>query len=248
MSKLATQLLIAILVLSSLVMCGSARADAQTIPTPSVPEFTVRLVNNSCATQPTTTATIDPYTGKQSNVTIPSQYVKDEYIEVQIKNQAFTLYTINYHNIDNRTVNLYFHVVSKGSFSEDWSVVDDSTTQIENYTSQYTTIKLYTQQNIPSPAQLDFKAQAIIGYLVNQFEPEEPVPPPNFPRINFVINGTTSDWSKPQTLTIPVPTPSPNPNPSPEPTPIEPALIIGVAVIVAVFAFGLILLYRIKRK
>jgi hypothetical protein len=229
-------------------MIGSAPADAQTIPTPSVPEFTVRLVNNSYVTQPTTTTKIDPYTGEKSTVTTPSQYLfKDEYIEVQIENQAFTPYEINYRNIDSRTVNLYFHVVSKGHFSEDWSVVADSTTQIENYTSQYTTIKLFAWQDIPSPAELDFRVQAIIGYRVHQFEPERPIPPPNFPSVGFVINGTSSDWSNTQTLTIPVPTPSPNSTLSPEPT-VEPALILGIVAFLAVFAFGLVLLYRIKTK
>jgi hypothetical protein len=58
------------------------------------------------------------------------------------------------------------------------------------------------------------------------------------------FEGETSDWSNTQTITIEeVPTPSPEPAPS-----LEPILILGVAAIVAVFAFGIVLLYFIKRK
>lgn len=213
------KILVFILVLSTAVpaisLLTSKPVNAQSLPTPAVPEFTVRLVNNSYSTQPTTTTTTDPYTGKQSTITTPSQYVEDEYIEVSIKNPAFKQYTVNYQDIDNRTVNLYFNVRSKGNYTDSWGAqaVQGSTVfgQEMDYNSQYTVVKLYTN-NVPSPAKIDFEVQATIGFLVNQYDPEEPLPPSGFPPINFGINGTTSDWSNPQTLTIPtssaVPTPA----------------------------------------
>jgi hypothetical protein len=232
-----TTLLIAILITGTITALSASTikpANAQALPIPAIPEFTVKLVNNSYITQPTTTTTTDPYTGKQSTITYPGHYVKDEYVEIQIKNQAFTPYEINYQNIDNRRVNLYFRVIAQGHFSTDRSIVDDSATRIEDYAARYTTIKLYTQQNIPSPAQLDFKAQAIIGYLVSQSDPEEPLPPPDFPLTNYGINGTMSDWSSIQTLTIPT-------SVSPAPTPAVPEFsiifllpLIGLLVVVIV--------------
>lgn len=210
-------------------------ANAQSLPTPDVPEFTVRLVNNSYSIQPTTTTTTDPYTGKQSVITTPREYVKDEYIEVSIKNQIFTPYIINYHNIDNRTVNLYFNVLSKGHFSSSWGIqeADGSDSGVKmDYTSHYTIIKLYTN-NIPSPVQIDFKVQAVIGYLVNQYEPEEPLPPPAIHDPNFVITGATSSWSNTQTLAIPASITSPTPTvpelPAIAPLPLATLVLVVIA-------------------
>lgn len=200
--KIFALILTLTIAISSLAVLTVRPASAQSLPTPAVPEFTIRLVNNSYATQPTTTTSTDPYTGKQTVITTPGQGVTNEYVEVSIKNPAFTPYTINYHNIDNRTVNLYFNVRSKGHFSEGWSVVDEFQSQIEDYSSQYTTFSLY-RNNVPSPAQLDFEVQAVIGFLVNEYDPEAPLPPPDIWAPNFGINGTVSDWSNPQTLTIP---------------------------------------------
>jgi hypothetical protein len=56
-----------------------------------------------------------------------------------------------------------------------------------------------------------------------------------------ITQDSESNWSETQTLTIPTPSPEPT-------TSLEPALILGVVAIVAVFAFGLVLLYRIKRE
>jgi hypothetical protein len=59
----------------------------------------------------------------------------------------------------------------------------------------------------------------------------------------YVFTGEESGWSSTQTITIGEIQTSPEPTFSP-----EPALILGVIAIVAVFAFGIVLLYRIKRK
>ncbi len=196
-------LLITLLAVSSLSVMIAKPATAQTIPAPAVPEFTVRLVNNSYSTQPTTTTTTDPYTGKQTTVTTPSQYVKDEYIEVSIKNPTFTPYNITVQNVDGVQVNLYFNVLSKGHFSDDWSVqAQGGSDNVEmDYGSQYTIVQLYTN-NIPSPASIDFKVQAIEGYLYNwaYSSPVQGSPTQWDPRVS--LNGTVGNWSIPQTLAI----------------------------------------------
>lgn len=229
MAGLGKYLTVCLVVLLVVATTAQFTVNAQTIPKPSVPEFSVRLVNNSYSTHPITTTTTDPYTGKQTTVTTPSQYLKDEYIEVSVKNQPFTPYSIDYHNIDSRPVNLYFDVIAQGHFTTDKSIVDESQSQIEDYNSQYTNFTLYRNE-VPSPAVLDFKVRAIIGYLVNQYDPEENLPPPEIHDPNFVVTGTTSSWSNPQTLTIT----SSNPSPSVPEFPITMTLIwviIGILVI-----------------
>jgi hypothetical protein len=239
-SKAYALLLTLIISMSCIALLAAKPASAQAVSTPSVPDFTAKFVNNSYTTQPTTTTTTDPYTGKQSTITTPSQYVKDEYIEVQITNQAFTPYTTNIQNVDTR-VNLYFYVLSKGHFSTDWSVVDDSANVMENYSSQFTTIKLYTDKNIPSPAQIDFKAQATIGFLVNVYDDQVPVPASyKGPLYNVGINGTSSDWSPTQTLTIGA---SPN-SPTPAATVPELSWLVIVPLLLSLFAVAVVVRHR----
>jgi hypothetical protein len=53
-----------------------------------VPEFTLRYVDNSYNVPPTTTSTIDPYTGEVTTTTIPAYHVKNKTVEVMIKNSG----------------------------------------------------------------------------------------------------------------------------------------------------------------
>lgn len=66
-------------------------AHAQSIPTPSVPEFTVKFVNASYEV-PTSYST-DPYTGQ--NVTHSSYFVENSSIELTITNQPFVSFIDN---------------------------------------------------------------------------------------------------------------------------------------------------------
>ena len=59
------------------------------LPTPSVPEFTVKFVDFSYYV-PTTTS-IDPYTGQ--NITNQGYYVENRTIELSINNQPFNSYS-----------------------------------------------------------------------------------------------------------------------------------------------------------
>jgi hypothetical protein len=71
MSKIVALMLSALLVLYSLAIVCSA--NAQSTSKPSVPEFTLKLVDNSYDEPPipstTPTYTIDPYSGKQTILT-----------------------------------------------------------------------------------------------------------------------------------------------------------------------------------
>ena len=74
MGKVVCLLLILIITLStgSLII---KPASAQSIPKPSVPEFSLKYVDNSYNVAPTTT--IDPYTGKTT--TIQGYHVDNKY-------------------------------------------------------------------------------------------------------------------------------------------------------------------------
>ncbi len=89
-SKGFSLLFVVILAVSSLIIVESA--TAQSIPKPSVPEFTLKYVDHSYDVPPTTTTTIDPYTGKQTQATQPGYRVENKTLDVIIKNQNFTAY------------------------------------------------------------------------------------------------------------------------------------------------------------
>lgn len=81
-SKSFALILILIVVIASLSLIMIKPASAQTVPKPSVPEFTAKYVDRSYTVPASTT--IDPYTGQ--NVTNPSYYVENRTLEIAIKN------------------------------------------------------------------------------------------------------------------------------------------------------------------
>jgi hypothetical protein len=266
MSKCATLLLIAVLAVSGLIMVSSA--FAQSITKPSVPEFTVKLIDTSYYVSPTTTT--DPYTGE--TVTQGGYYVKGELnIEITIKNQPFTQYV---DTATDKGISLFYQVRTKGHFSSDWSTVERwikeapaynprNPYQEQDYSSDYTVLKYgsLVSQNIPSEGTLDIQVQALIGYVTIHGNPDHPIDLYNF-FASFEFTGESSGWSDTQTLTIgesqsPTPSPAttPTPPPTPSPTPysgaqvIEQEIIVGVAISAAVIIVGLgLLIYLIKRK
>jgi len=221
MSKRLALLIIVILTVSSLTMVESA--FAQSIPKPSVPEFTAKLIDNSYYVPPTTTT--DPYTGE--TVTQGGYYVQGEpEIEISIKNQPFTPYV---DTATNKDIGLFYLVRTKGHFSPDWSTVEywsnspRNPFQEQDYASQYTILKYVSlvSQNIPSKGQLDIQVQALIGYVTIYGDPNHALDFYNL-LASFEFTGERSDWSAIQTLTIgesQTPTPSPEPTPTPDQTP-----------------------------
>jgi hypothetical protein len=91
-------LLVIILAVSSLMMIESA--FAQSIPKPSVPEFTLKFVNASYAT-----TTVNPYTGLSE-----TKQISNNSIQIKITNQPFSY-------SDNQ---MYYNIRAKPSFGNDW--------------------------------------------------------------------------------------------------------------------------------
>jgi hypothetical protein len=131
---------------------------AQAVDKPSVPHFSVKLVDNSYDVLPSTTTTVDQYTGKETALTIPGYHVDQRKFEVRIKNQQF----ISYSDTEGNKYAMYYHVQVKGHFGEDWK---DFYRKILQSDSDYTTITPNYIQNLPAAgSQVDFRVEAIIGH------------------------------------------------------------------------------------
>lgn len=246
MRKLSVLLTSFILILIASNMIVVSTISAQTIPNPSAPEFTLKIIDNSF-TAPAT-VTIDPFTG--ANLTEPSHRVDNKTIEVVIKNQPFSPTLIQEGN-SNWTTAFYYNVHFKGHYSEDLIPVyfyGDPFPALSN--SNYTTIEyplkltspnassyylqVYREDTsdyssipteIPASAQIDLEVQAMIGNFHRGYNASVTDQLQMYP---WVFEGQTSDWNT-QTLKIPETSNSASPLSSiPElsPTAILPMLIL----------------------
>jgi hypothetical protein len=239
MSKSATLLRITLLALSSLVMVGSA--FAQSTLKPSVPEFTAELVIHPYDVPESTQ--IDPYTGEV--YTYPGYVEENRSIEVTIKNQPFNSYRM----ADGNWSRLYYNLRLKGNFSvDDWSYypLHPSSGYVSASHSEYTVISLDRYlygQFMRDDSQIDFQAQALIGYDEPKYGGSAPV------FVGYTFTGEASDWSNTQTISInPIETPTPSPETTPTPSPepqqtvqIEPIVAVAIVALIVGAALGLLI-------
>jgi hypothetical protein len=181
-------------------------AFAQSIPKPSVPEFTVRFIDASYYTL--TTYSIDPYTGQ--NVTHPSYYVANKTIIVSIKNQLFVSI---YDPSGGWNTSLFYDTRIKGHYVENWTnlyLVDNlpskssSDYTVFSYVSEQpncenTYILGDTMPDFPAGAQVDFQVKAMNGYVHRVFNPNATNQLEMYP---YGFTGEESGWSNTQTVTI----------------------------------------------
>lgn len=195
-SKSLSLLLALTLTVSSLIMVEST--FAQSIPKPSVPEFTLRYIDYSYDIP--AVYGIDQYTGE----TVMKQYgehVDKRTIEVKIRNLPFTPYT----DEENHTINLYYNVQVRGHFEGTWKMLygDNAHYKIQDYRSQYTIIN-YTYainlRDIPQRGKMDFQIQALRGY---EYADRNPSTGWMDPYYFYHIIGEESGWSSTQTISIP---------------------------------------------
>jgi hypothetical protein len=104
---------ILIMAVSSLSLMIVKPVSAQSIPKPFVPEFTVKLVDNSYDVP--ASQSFDPYTGQQ--IINQGYHVENKCIEVKIGNQQFEPFNNEY----NQTINLFYNIRIKGYFEENWT-------------------------------------------------------------------------------------------------------------------------------
>jgi hypothetical protein len=197
------------------------------IPKPSVPEFTLRQI---------------PSFPEKNKITV----------ELTIKNQPFDkdniynyslVYNVRIRTSEENWTDLYDAEDGYPPQSDsDYTVLSYVSGEIAYYPSEDYPLAPSTKVGVlPSYGQVDFQVQAMIGYRTRSLAwlyGRQGLP--------YVFQGESSGWSETQTLTIgEIPTSSPSPEPTPS---IEPILILGVIAVVAVFAFGLLLLRRIKKE
>jgi hypothetical protein len=228
---LLISLMIAVLVLSSLCLVNAESA----IPKPSVPEFTVKLVDHSYDVPSSTTITTDPYTGEQTITTQPGYHVQNGTIDISVHTQKFT----SYFDSNDNYIELLVRIAYKGHYAKSWSyypgndaVYGNNSQYLGASESGFNTYQfgfgkytfggedrtIYTPPTLAGSAdgKVDFKVEAFIGYykayqFISIFGPTT----------YNVYTGESSGWSNIQTLNLSTDTPL-NPTPTPQyatPTP-----------------------------
>jgi flagellar basal body-associated protein FliL len=177
-------------------------AASASIAEPSVPEFTVELVDTSYDV-PTTYST-DPYTG--DTVTHAGYHVARRTIEIRIKNPPFTPFVS-----DGREIEFYYNIRIKGHYEEwgsEFGEVYNFGEMPTRSNSEYTVISynsegtysfnlapVYRMLEVSADGEVDFQVKALIGYRY------EAVTAPGFH--GWFFDGKESGWSSTRTLTIP---------------------------------------------
>ncbi len=195
--------LILLMALSSLILITAVKpANAQTIPKPSVPEFTLRYVDHSYDVSPTTTTTTDPYTGKITTKTTREGYhVDNRTIDFTIKNQP---YIKNANTTGYWASGLFYNFRFKGHYENEtnWKTCPapsgnfDTYFQASNGTETVISLRLYqlaADYQIHGFAktgdEIDFQVQALVGHEKSL-------------STAIAFQGERSDWSPTQTITV----------------------------------------------
>jgi hypothetical protein len=177
-------------------------AFAQSIPKPSVPEFTITLVGPPYTVN--TTYSLDPNTGQiVAKIGYYNQY---SYIVLTIKNQPFTPFNDSKGN----QISFYYNVQTKGhdlsgNFVQLYNTYNGGNYPTQRTESDYTNISLPVGE-MSATSLVDYQVQAMIGYIQPQFK--------SGLLSGYVFVGQTSDWSSTQTLSIPASTPLTSTSPS----------------------------------
>ena len=218
-------LLVVVFAFSSLILVEPA--SAQSIPKPSVPDFTVKFVDHSYTVEES--SQINPYNGKTE--VIPAHQVQNYTIEL----------TINYQHITpaiERDFNAAFRydINVKGHFAKNWTIMYSLFEGPEPSDSDHTIITYElvsspthpeqgfelrsffddpigsnTVTGIPPNSKLDFRVRIMYGAMLRSYNPDATDQLSMYP---YVFEGETSDWSNTQTISIPdgsVSTSTPNP-------------------------------------
>jgi hypothetical protein len=144
---------------SSLIVHAVTPVNAQAGYKPSVPQFTVKLIDNSYNAPPAYTT--DPYTGETKRDWIGG-YVSDKTIEITIKNQPFTSYT----NASDHKIDLYYIIEMKGHYSENWGRFTSNMFAFP-FCKQYDSEDIVVQESAnhyEDGSQLEFRVKAVVAY------------------------------------------------------------------------------------
>jgi hypothetical protein len=224
-------------------MVSFAPASAQSKP--SVPEFTLKYVDNSYDVPPKTTTTTNPYTNETTTTTTPGYHVEYKTVEATINNNIGAS---------------YYNFRYKGHYENEWTyfpfdpnrslpyfLSDSYSVPYQASNSSYTvaTLPPIFFQNIPIGGEVDVQVQALFGDFDAEPFGHLHLPQPTY---DFYFEGTTSGWSETQTITIgevQTPTPSAESTLTSDPNFI---LYIGLTLFIVVVVPFVLLVYSKKRK
>jgi hypothetical protein len=219
--KASAVLLTLIIAISCLAVLMVKPSDAQSIPKPSAPEFTVNYINSSYYIPPSPildnkgSVITDDTTGQP--LMTGDYYVNNSTIQIIIKNQPYGTYTDNGYPVK-LYYNVRFNVLTASTYIENgvnytkaggWSIpIYDTSNLPVASNEQYTVIEIHHQEGgwnasgnthlgLPwNGYLLGLQVEAMLGSIQ-----KDTVYPPS---MNFTyFYGQTSDWSDTQTLTIP---------------------------------------------
>lgn len=169
------------------------------MPKPSVPQFSIQVVDHSYDFP--TTYTTDSFTGKQ--VANPGYHVDDIRVEGKIKNQHFTPYTIPNPNSTNSydtnlNIDFYYNISYKGHFGNEWRQLhgsEDVDFLKQSYSSVFTDFNISRNNGIDlqDGSQVDIRVKAVIGFETWGFASAWPY---------RILNGEDSGWSSTLTVTV----------------------------------------------
>lgn len=248
MSKALALMLFTLLVLSGLAIVSCT--IAQSIPKPSVPEFTLKFEPLTYYVPPIYET--NPYTGENDTIQEGS-HVENDSIIVTIKNQPFS------YSSNGLTYHMYYNIRIKPRFAENWTELYPLTKQPNSpydwdneswsysiylfpkyqlqSNSNYTVLSYaledllqylwrYPFLDTDSDVQLDFQVEAIVGHDSQLWYIEHALAPEYGGHYELAIEfDETSGWSETQTVIIKEsqnPTPSPETTPTPSPAPTSP--------------------------
>lgn len=161
--------LYSVIMLACAILLLALPVHAQTIPEPSVPEFTVQITTHSIDT-PTTHST-DPYTGETK--TSPGSHTETKTLDIKITNQPFTPFES--YGTENQVL---YNIRYKGHYEDEnsWKqLYHDYGFPAQNQSSDYTTFSFYTDgdsaylttfnSEMRVHGTVDFQVKAMIGQV-----------------------------------------------------------------------------------
>ena len=234
----------------SLLMVKPASAQTPTpapsaIPTPSVPVFSIAIINSSYNVPPTYST--DPYTGQ--TVTNAGYSVDVINVTLTIRNQPLV-----FSNND-----FVYDIQIKPHYSTTWADLFDfpegdlapssgqSTAVTFQFNSEVTNGLIPTslglgwgdvEMDVPLGGKVDFQVRAGVGHGIH-----------NVSQIGWEFNGELSGWSPIQTVTIGQTSTSASPSPASTSTPSVPELswLVIVPLLLSVFSVAVMIRHR-KQK
>jgi hypothetical protein len=214
-TKKVSLLLMVLLAVFNLIILQNALAQSDS--NLSVPEFSLKFVDNSYNVAPTVTFSTDPYTNKTTTTMVPGYNVENKTVEAEIKNNVGASY-YNFRYKGHYTEQWSYEPFNSEAGSNAYTLADSYSVPFKASNSANTTISLYfIPKSIAPNGQIDIQIQALYGNF-DAIPYGHIMPLPGGPTYDFYFRGETSDWSNTQTIVLgqnSVSNDSPNPTIAP---------------------------------